>query len=59
MIYNTNDLILTRKNIIHDVDHILNHDLVKENTQAAAFVYELEKKYKRLKRNLQNQYIQL
>ena len=59
MIYNSNDLILTRKNILHDVDHILKHDLVKEYTQAAAFVYELEKKYKRLKRNLQKQYIQL
>ena len=49
MIYNSNDLILTRKNILHDVDHILKHDLVKENTQAAAFVYELEKKVQAIK----------
>jgi len=49
MIYNSNDLILTRKNILNDVDHILKHDLVKENPQAAAFVYELEKKVQAIK----------
>ena len=49
MIYNSNDLILTRKNILHDVDHILNHDLVKENPQAAAFVSELERKVQEIK----------
>jgi hypothetical protein len=49
MIYNTNDLRLTRKNILQSVDHILDHDLVKENPQAAAFVSELERKVQEIK----------
>ena len=44
IIYNTNDLRVARKNILQSVDHILNHALVMENPQAAAFVLELERK---------------
>jgi hypothetical protein len=47
IIYNTNDLRAARKNILQSVDHILNHELVLKNPQAAAFVSELERKYKR------------
>jgi hypothetical protein len=42
VIYNTNDLRATCKNILQSVDHILNHYLVLENPQAAAFVSELK-----------------
>ena len=38
-----------RKNILQSVDHILNHELVLENPQAAAFVSELEKEVKEVK----------
>jgi hypothetical protein len=41
VIDNTNELKATRKNILQSVDHILSHDLVMENPQAAAFVTEL------------------
>jgi hypothetical protein len=44
VIYNTNELKAARKNILQSVDHILGHDLVQENPQAAAFVAELERK---------------
>ena len=37
------------KNILQSVDHILGHDLVKENPQAAAVVAELERKVQELK----------
>ena len=39
----------TRKNILQSVDHILNHNLVLENPQAAAFVSELERKVQEIK----------
>ena len=38
-----------RKNILQSVDHILNHKLVFENPQAAAFVSELERKVQEIK----------
>ena len=38
-----------RKNILQSVDHILGHDLVQENPQAAAFVAELERKVQEIK----------
>ncbi len=49
IIYNTNDLRAARKNILQSVDHILNHKLVLENPQAAAFVLELERKVQDIK----------
>ena len=49
IIYNTNDLRAARKNILQSVDHILNHELVLENPQAAAFVSELERKVQEIK----------
>ena len=49
IIYNTNDLRVARKNIPQSVDHILNHELVLENPQAAAFVSELERKVQEIK----------
>jgi len=49
VVYNTNELKAARKNILQSVDHILGHDLVKENPQAAAFVAELERKVQEIK----------
>ena len=49
VIYNTNELKATRKNILQSVDHILSHNLVMENPQAAAFVTELESKVQEIK----------
>jgi hypothetical protein len=49
VIYNTNELKAARKNILQSVDHILGHDLVQENPQAAAFVAELERKVQEIK----------
>jgi hypothetical protein len=37
------------KNILQSVDHILSNDLVMENSQAAAFVAELERKVQEIK----------
>jgi hypothetical protein len=47
--YNTNELKAARRNILQSVDHILGHDLVQENPQAAAFVAELERKVQEIK----------
>ncbi len=49
IIYNTNDLRATRKNILQSVDHISNQELVLENPQAAAFVSDLERKVQEIK----------
>jgi len=43
------ELIAARKNILLSVDHILGHDLVPENPQAALFVAELERKVQEIK----------
>ena len=43
-IQNTNELKATCKNILQSVDHILSHNLVMKNPQAAEFVTELESK---------------
>ena len=40
------------KNILQSVNHILGHNLVKENSQAAAFVAELERKVQETKEDL-------
>jgi hypothetical protein len=49
VIYNTHELKAAHKNVLQSVDHILGHDLVKENPQAAAFVAELERKVQEIK----------
>ena len=49
VIYNKNELKATRKNILQSVDHILSHDLVMENPDAAAFVTKLERKVQEIK----------
>ena len=49
VVYNTDTLKSTRKNIIESVDHILGNDLVQENPQIAAFVTELERKVQEIK----------
>jgi hypothetical protein len=42
-LYTTKSLREARKNIIASVDHILQHDLVRENPVAAEFVSTMEK----------------
>ena len=37
------------KNIFQSIDHILGHNLIQENPQAAAFVAELERKVQEIK----------
>jgi hypothetical protein len=37
------------KNILQFVDHVLGHDLVKENPQAGAFVAEFKRKVQEIK----------
>jgi hypothetical protein len=49
VIYNTDELKAARKNILQSVDHILSHELVMENSQAAGFVAELERKVQEIK----------
>ena len=49
IIYNTNELKAARKNILQSINHILGHDLVQENPQAASFVAKLERKVQEIK----------
>ncbi len=48
-LYKTKSLRETRKNIIALVDHILQHDLVRENPIAAEFVSTMEKEMQNIK----------
>ncbi len=48
-LYTTNSLREARKNIIALVDHILQHDFVRENPIAAEFVNTLEKEVQNIK----------
>ena len=49
VLYNQEELKATHKNILLSVDHILGHDLVKEDPHAATFVTELDRKVQELK----------
>ena len=49
VVYNTHELKAARRNILQSVDHILSHELVMENSQAAEFVAELERKVQEIK----------
>jgi hypothetical protein len=48
-VYARNSLRETRKNIIASVNHILQHDLVRENPFAAEFVSEMEREMQNMK----------
>jgi hypothetical protein len=48
-IYDTESLSNTCKNIIHSIDQILNHDLVKEDSRAAEIVTAMERQIQNLK----------
>ncbi len=48
-LYTTNSLREERKNIIASVDHILQHDFVREIPIAAEFISTLEKKVQNIK----------
>ncbi len=48
-VYDKESLRNTCKNIIHSIDHILNHDLVKEDSRAAEFVTAMERRIQNLK----------
>jgi hypothetical protein len=52
--YSVKELKATHKNSIQSVDHILSHNLVMENPQAAAFVTELESKVQEIKEGFTN-----
>jgi hypothetical protein len=48
-LYTTKSFRETRKNIIQSIDHILNHDLVQEDSLAASFVSEMEREMQVIK----------
>jgi len=48
-LYTTKSLRETRKNIINSIDHIINHDLVCEDTLAAKFVSLMEREMQDIK----------
>ncbi len=48
-VYNTKWLREARKNIIQSVDHILNHNLVRENPLAAKFVSDMDREVQNIK----------
>ncbi len=48
-LHTTNSLREARKNIIASVDHILQHDFIRENLIAAEFVSTLEKEVQNIK----------
>ncbi len=49
MVYNSGTLKEMQKNIIHTIDHILNHDLVCEHPAAANFVGTVERNMQEIK----------
>jgi hypothetical protein len=49
VLYNQEELKAICKNILLSVDHILGHDLVKEDPCAATFVTELDRKVQEVK----------
>ncbi len=49
VVYTTNRLREARKNIIVSVDHILQHDLVRENPLMAEFVSHMEREMQHIK----------
>jgi hypothetical protein len=48
-LHTTNFLREIRKNIIQSIDHILNHNLVREDPLTARFVSDMERKFRILK----------
>jgi hypothetical protein len=58
-VYDKESLRNTRKNIIHSIDHILNHDLVKEDSRAAEFVTAMERQIQNLKEEFTKKNCQL
>jgi hypothetical protein len=47
--YNTSNLKLVRKNIIESLDHMLNHELVRENHNISRFVGIIERQIQYIK----------
>jgi hypothetical protein len=58
-LYTTKSLRETRKNIIQLIDHILNHDLVREDPLAARFVSEMEREMQDIKERFNTQILSL
>jgi hypothetical protein len=48
-VYTTKSLRVARKNMIQSVDHILNHELVREQPLAAKFVSDMEREMQDIK----------
>ncbi len=49
VVYNSETLKEVQKNIIQSMDHILNHNLLRENPAAAAFVGTIERSMQEIK----------
>jgi hypothetical protein len=58
-VYDKESLKITRKIIVHSIDHILNHDLVKEDYQAAEFVTAMERQIQNLKEEFTKQILSI
>ncbi len=58
-LYTTKSLRETRKNIIQMIDHILNHELVREDPLAARFVSETEREMQDIKEQFNTQIMSL
>ncbi len=58
-VYDKESLRNTCKNIIHSIDHILNHDLVKKDSRAAEFVTAMERQIQNLNKEFTKKNCQL
>jgi hypothetical protein len=58
-LYTTNSLRQTRKNIIQSIDHILNHDVVREDPLEARFVKEIGREMQDIKERFNTQILSL
>jgi len=55
--YNTSNLKLVRKNIIESLDHMLNHELVRENPKISRFVGIIERQIQNIKEDFNKEMI--
>ena len=59
IVYNVSKLKVVRNNIIESIDYILNHDLVCENTMAAKYVAEMERKIQAIKEDFNKEVLSI
>jgi hypothetical protein len=58
-VYDKDSLRDTHKNIIHSIDHILNHDLTKEDSRATEFVTAMERQIQNLKEEFTQNFLSI